>query len=142
MKFPRRSVFTLAAAAGLAMSATLTAPAIAAAPATAAVYPTSTVSLSDGNGSFISGQLTWYNRSVHFDGLLGATGCRRAYFSALNSANQSLDARSSSTHCNTTVGVPVDLSADVAGGAASVYISIDDANAHTITWEIYPRPAS
>ncbi|WP_329250494.1 hypothetical protein OG417_05155 [Actinoallomurus sp. NBC_01490] len=133
-----RSVLTLAAVAGLAVPAALTAPATAAvpaasaAPAAATAYPSKTVVVQDGSGSWIGGTLTFYGRSVGFDGNMRAVGCRRAWLSAYDAAGGELGPRSSSTHCDSILEVPTTLPADVVGGAAYVWVCLDDATAvHT-----------
>ncbi|GHE92621.1 hypothetical protein GCM10014715_56330 [Streptomyces spiralis] len=136
----RRSVLSLVTVAGLAMSA-LTAPAVAVTPATAAAYPTSRVYVSDSAGSYISGTLTWYNRSVDFTGTMKSVGCRRAWYSVFDGYANSLGARSSSTHCDTVTSVPATLPADVVGGGSYVGVCLDDANGKPVTsCGVYPRP--
>ncbi|MFB9830965.1 hypothetical protein [Actinoallomurus acaciae] len=115
--------------AGLAVSTALTAPAASASTAT---YPAQTVVVKDGSGSWLGGTLTFYGRSVGFDGNMRAVGCRRAWLSAYDAAGGSLGPRSSSTHCDAIVEVPTTLPADVVGGAAYVWVCLDDATAvHT-----------
>ncbi|GLY91325.1 hypothetical protein [Actinoallomurus iriomotensis] len=124
-----RSVLTLAAVAGLAVSGALTAPAASAA---TAAYPSKSVVVQDGSGSWIGGTLTFYGRSVGFDGDMRSIGCRRAWLSAYDAAGGSLGPRSSSTHCDSIAEVPTTLPANVAGGAAYVWVCLDDATAvHT-----------
>ncbi|MCX5098313.1 hypothetical protein OG887_01840 [Streptomyces sp. NBC_00053] len=137
----RRSALTLFTAAGLVMSTALTVPAVASTPATAAAYPTTSVKVSDGAGSYISGTLTWYNRSVDFTGTLKSVGCRRAWYSVFDGYANPLGARSSSTHCNTVTSVPATLPADVVGGGTYVGVCLDDANGKPVTsCGVYFRP--
>lgn len=137
MRSVRRSAYVLAAAASLAMAAVVTTPAVAATPAPSATQATA-VHLEYG-ASYISGTLTFFNRSVGFTGSLRAVGCRRAWFSAYDTSGTSLGARSSSTHCDTTVAIPVTLPADVVGGAAYVTICMDDQNANPLVCQDYYR---
>ncbi|MFF3203689.1 MULTISPECIES: hypothetical protein [unclassified Streptomyces] len=137
----RRSAPTLFTAAGLVLSAALTATPVAAAPATAAAYPTTPVYVADGAGSYISGTLTWYNRSVAFTGTLKSVGCRRAWYSVFDAYANPLGPRSSSTHCNTVTSVPATLPADVVGGGSYAGVCLDDANGKPVTsCGVYPRP--
>ncbi|MFI5797823.1 hypothetical protein [Streptomyces sp. NPDC051677] len=137
----RRCALTLFTVAGLTMSAALTAPAVAATPATAAAYAPTPVYVSDGAGSYISGTLTWYNRSVVFTGTLKSVGCRRAWYSVFDGYANPLGARSSSTHCNTVTSVPATLPADVVGGGSYVGVCLDDANGKPVTsCGVYFRP--
>jgi hypothetical protein len=115
------------------MSAALTAPAVAATPAAATTYPTSSVYVSDGAGSYIKGTLTWYNRSVDFTGTLKSVGCHRAWYSVFDGYANSLGARSSSTHCDSVTSVPATLPADVVGGGAYVGVCLDDASGNPVT---------
>ncbi|MCZ4602642.1 hypothetical protein O3S80_02385 [Streptomyces sp. Lzd4kr] len=134
---PRRSALALFTVAGLALSTALAAPAVAAPTTTA---PTR-VYVSDNAGSYISGTLTWYNRSVVFTGTLTSVGCHRAWYSVFDGYANSLGARSSSTHCNTTTSVPATLPADVVGGGSYVGVCLDDANGKPVTsCQVYPRP--
>lgn len=92
----------------------------AASPATAAAYPTSSFYISDGQGSYYSGTLTWYNRSVGITGTFKSVGCRRVYGAAY--ANNLLDWDNSTTWCNTTRTQSINLDANVVGGATSARI--------------------
>ncbi|MEU4770012.1 hypothetical protein AB0H12_43020 [Actinosynnema sp. NPDC023794] len=85
----------------------------AAAPVTAAVYPTSTFSISDGEGSYYAGTVTWYNRAVGITGTFKAVGCRRVYGKAW--ASDELDWNNSALWCNHTRTQPIELDADVVG---------------------------
>lgn len=99
----------------------------AAAPATAAVYPTSTFFISDGDGSYYSGTVTWYNRSVGITGTFKAVGCRRVYGEAW--ANDLLDWDNSALWCNHTRTQSIALDANVVGGATWVVVGIAEDNA-------------
>ncbi|MFJ8437229.1 hypothetical protein ACIQ9P_38650 [Kitasatospora sp. NPDC094019] len=137
----RRTALTLLTVASVAVSAPLTAPAVAAPAATAAAYPTTPVHVADGAGSYITGTLTWYNRSVGFTGTLKSVGCRRAWYSVFDGYANPLGPRSSSTHCNTVTSVPATLPADVVGGGSYVGVCLDDANGKPVTsCGVYPRP--
>ncbi|MEU1018338.1 hypothetical protein ABZ383_34850 [Streptomyces sp. NPDC005900] len=129
----------LAAALG---SAVLTAGALLGAPAVSAqttAYPTTPVDVTYG-ASYVRGTLTWYNRSVGFSGTLRAVGCRRAWFGAYDANNVKRGEVSTSPKCDTTYAINVGIPADVAGGAASVIVCIDDANANPLKCVRYYRP--
>ena len=127
------TVSAVAVAAGLVLAG---APAAGAAPAS---YPTKQFDVSDGSGSYYTGTITWYNRSVAVAGTFKAVGCRRVYAAAFAGSTQ-LDVRSSSTHCNSTTAAPIPLDADVPGGAGAVDIRITDAYGNVLDEEVLFRP--
>ncbi|MFF8268390.1 hypothetical protein ACF059_13460 [Streptomyces sp. NPDC016562] len=110
-----------------------------AASAQTTAYPTTTVDVPYG-ASYIHGTLTWYNRSVGFNGTLRAVGCRRAWFAAYDASGNQFDARSTSTKCDVTYPFSVSIPADAPGGAASVVVCLDDANAKPLKCVKYYRP--
>lgn len=129
----------LAAALG---SVVLAAGALLGAPAASAqttAYPTNPVDVTYG-ASYIRGTLTWYNRGVGFDGVLRAVGCRRAWFGTYGASGNLLAARSTSTKCDVTYPIDVGIPADVPGGAASVIVCLDDADANPLKCTRYYRP--
>lgn len=89
---------------------------------------------------YVRGTLTWYNRSVAFDGTLRAVGCRRPWFGAYCASGNELSARSTSTKCDLTYPISVGIPADAPGGAAYVIVCVDDANANPLKCERYNRP--
>lgn len=142
MVLRHRSVLTSLAAAGFAASAALTGPAAVAAPTAGAAYPTSSVDVSYG-ATYVRGTLTWFNRSVGFQGTYRAiesSGCRRAWFGTYTASGDYLDARSTSTLCNGTKPITTAIPADVPGGAASVVVCLDDADAVPLKCVKYERP--
>lgn len=115
----RAAVAAVAAAAGLVLVGT---PAATAAPAGTShdflVYG------ADG-ASYITGSVSFSNRSATVDATLHAVGCRRGYAYAFAGTTQ-LDVVSTSTHCNSNTGETFPLTADVVGGANHVKVSITD----------------
>ncbi|WP_190016401.1 hypothetical protein [Streptomyces lucensis] len=132
----------LAAAVG---SAVLTAATVLGAPAAGAqtaAYPTTPITGVSYGASYISGTLTWYNRSVGVDGELRAVGCRRAWVGAYDASGIRLGAKSTSTKCDVTYSLndfPA-VPADVPGGAAYVVVCLDDATASPLDCETFYRP--
>ncbi|MFF0203216.1 hypothetical protein [Streptomyces sp. NPDC005017] len=132
----------LAAAVG---SAVLTAATVLGAPAAGAqtaAYPTTPITGVSYGASYISGTLTWYNRSVGVDGALRAVGCRRAWVGAYDASGIRLGAKSTSTKCDVTYSLnefPA-VPADVPGGAAYVVVCLDDATASPLDCETFYRP--
>ncbi|MFD3695113.1 hypothetical protein ACFWUZ_02995 [Streptomyces sp. NPDC058646] len=130
----------LAAAVGSVVLTAGTSLGVPAASAQSAAYPTSPVHVPYG-ASYVDGTLTWYNRSVEFDGTLRAVGCRRAWFGTYGASGNELGARSTSTKCNVTYPIKdLVIPANVAGGAAYVIVCVDDANAKPLTCVRYDRP--
>ena len=130
----------LAAAVG---SVVLTAGTLLGAPAAGAqtaAYPTSPFYVDDGQGSYASGTLTWYNRSVGVDGTRRARACRRAWFGAYGASGKELDTKSTGTKCNTTYPLKTGLVADVPGGATYVIVCIDNEYAQPINCVQVDRP--
>lgn len=113
------------AGAAVAAVASVAGMVFAAAPATAAEYPTSSFSISDGEGSYYYGTATWYNRSVGLTGTFKAVQCRRIYGRAFTGST-SLDFKSSSTWCNRTGQAPMGLDANVVGGADNIWVYMTD----------------
>ncbi|MFI6334672.1 hypothetical protein [Streptomyces sp. NPDC050535] len=129
----------LAAALG---SVVLTAGTLLGAPAAGAqtaAYPTTAFDVTYG-ASYARGTLTWFNRSVGADGTLRAVGCRRAWFGTYDASGNQLDARSTSTQCDTTYPIVTTIPANVPGGAAYVIVCVDDATASPLKCERYNRP--
>ncbi|USQ85496.1 hypothetical protein NFX46_17945 [Streptomyces phaeoluteigriseus] len=129
----------LAAALGSVVLTAGTLLGASAAGAQTAAYPTSPVNVPYG-ASYVHGTLTWYNRSVVFDGTLRAVGCRRAWFGTYGASGNQLSAKSTSTKCDVTYPINVAIPADVPGGAAYVIVCVDDANAKPLWCERYNRP--
>ncbi|WIX97862.1 hypothetical protein QRX60_27670 [Amycolatopsis mongoliensis] len=117
----RAAMAIAAAAAGLVL---MEAPAATAEPA--GISHDFLVYGADGN-SYITGSVFFSNRSASVEATFHAAGCRRFYAYALAGTTQ-LDARSTSTHCNSTTGEDIPLKADVRGGANHVKVSLTDQN--------------
>ncbi|MFG2652452.1 hypothetical protein [Streptomyces sp. NPDC048436] len=129
----------LAAAVGtvvLTAGTLLGAPAVS---AQTAAYPTTAVDIPYG-ASYLRGTVTWYNRSVAFSGTLRAVGCRRAWFGTYSASGTPLGTASTSTKCDVTYPFNVGIPADVPGGAASLIVCIDDANASPLKCVKFNRP--
>ncbi|UOZ04942.1 hypothetical protein [Amycolatopsis sp. WQ 127309] len=130
----RKSRVALAVAAAAAGLVLTEAPAATAEPA--GISHDFLVYGADGN-SYIVGSVFFSNRSASVDATFHAAGCRRLYVYALAGTTQ-LDARSTSTHCNSTTGEDIPLKADVPGGANHVKLSLTDQNGHNArTGDIY-----
>ncbi|OXM71434.1 MULTISPECIES: hypothetical protein [Amycolatopsis] len=97
--------------------------------ATAATYPTNPFNVSYG-ATYAAGTMTWYARAVRLDGnlrSLSSSGCRRAYAVAYTADLAQLDERSTSAQCGDQIKpFQIDLTADVAGGAAIVSVCLLD----------------
>ncbi|MEU4769435.1 hypothetical protein AB0H12_39955 [Actinosynnema sp. NPDC023794] len=103
---------------------------LAAAPATAAAYPTTDFYVWDSKGSYYSGTVTWYNRSVGITGTFNTVGCRRVYGEAWANTRR-LDWGNSALWCNHLRTQSIPLDANVAGGATTVVVGMADENAVT-----------
>jgi len=126
-------------------SAVLTAATVLGAPAAGAqtaAYPTTPITNVSYGASYISGALTWYNRSVGVDGALRAVGCRRAWVGTYDASGNPLGAKSTSTKCDVTYSLDdfPPVPADVPGGAAYVVVCLDDASASSLDCELFYRP--
>ena len=108
-------------------------PVAAAAPASVDAYPTSDFYIEGYDGSYFSGTVTWYNRSVGVAGIYNAVGCTRVYMAALD-GRRVLDERSTSLHCNKVTLENIPLSANVPGGADRVYIDIRNEHGILLDW--------
>lgn len=80
--------------------------------------------------TYFRGTVNFYNRSASAEGLLRglSTGCRRGVATAVDSAGNILDRRSTSLVCSGVVERTIPLVADVPGGAAFVEVAIADAD--------------
>ncbi|MEV7044557.1 hypothetical protein [Amycolatopsis sp. NPDC051061] len=124
----------MAVAAAIAGLVLMEAPAATAAPA--GISHDFLVYGADGN-SYITGSVLFSNRSASVQATFHAAGCRRFYAYSLAGTTQ-LDARSTSTHCNSTTGEDIPLKADVPGGANHVKVSLTDQNGQNArTGDIY-----
>ncbi|MFF1411918.1 hypothetical protein ACFVX6_19400 [Streptomyces sp. NPDC058289] len=129
----------LAAALG---SVALTAGILLGAPvagAQTAAYSTTAVNVTFGAG-YLRGTLTWYDRSVGFDGTLRAVGCQSAWFGAYGASGNELGTWSTGTKCDVTYPFNIGIPADAPGGAAYVRVCIDDAHANSSKCIKYTRP--
>jgi hypothetical protein len=84
--------------------------------------------------TYFRGTVNFYNRSASVDGLLRglSTGCRRGVATAVDSAGNVLDRRSTSLVCSGVVERSIPLVADVPGGAAFVEVAIADADGNNL----------
>ncbi|CCK24695.1 putative secreted protein [Streptomyces davaonensis JCM 4913] len=132
----------LATAAGAAVLTAATVLGAPAAGAQTAAYPTTPITGVSYGASYVSGTLTWYNRSVGVDGALRAVGCRRAWVGTYDASGSLLGARSTSTKCDVTYSLDdfPSVPADVPGGAAYVVVCLDDASASPLDCEPFYRP--
>jgi hypothetical protein len=129
----------LAAALG---SVVLTAGTLLGAPAAGAQtapYPTTAVDVTSG-ASYVRGTLTWYNRSVGFNGTLRAVGCHSVWFGAYGASGNELGTGSTGTKCDVTHQFNIGIPADAPGGAAYVRVCNDDVNAHSSKCIKYTHP--
>ncbi|MBT2469178.1 hypothetical protein J7E97_15175 [Streptomyces sp. ISL-66] len=129
----------LAAALG---SVVLTAGALLGAPAAGAqtaAYPTTAVDVTF-DDSYLRGTVTWYNRSVAFNGTFRAVGCHRAWFGAHGASGNELGTWSTGTQCDVTYPINIAIPADAPGGAAYVRVCIDDAKTNSFKCIRYTRP--
>jgi hypothetical protein len=121
--------------AGLAALAAAASVAIAVAPAaSAAEYPSGPIEMNDikYGASYMTGTVTFYNRSVGITGPAHFVGCRTIYAFAYDvqpgGARKQLDAGSTSPQCDRDHFVNIPLAADVSGGADLVRLEMRDGN--------------
>ncbi len=115
------TVAAVASLAGMVFTAT---------PASAIPHPTSTFSIEAG-ASYYRGTVTWYDRSVGVTGTLKTVGCWRVYLRVFADTRQ-LDYLRSGTQCDKTTNMSSSLSANVAGGADTVYIQMTETSQNIV----------
>lgn len=108
--------------------------------ATVAAYPTSTFEIVVG-ASYFKGTVTWYNRSVGVTGAFKATGCRRAYGQAFK-GSAPLKFANTSTWCDRSGPVTLDVKTDVVGGADNIWVYMTDGNLERLEGQTCYRGAS
>ncbi|MFJ8593482.1 hypothetical protein [Streptomyces sp. NPDC093598] len=104
--------------------------------ANAVTYPTSDYAVPNGQ-TYTKGKLTWYNRSVQLTGeqkSVSTSSCRKTYVAAYRSDGgpnyTRLSERTTKPVCGASIGISVNVPADVVGGADFVYICLDDTRNH------------
>ncbi|MFF2331189.1 MULTISPECIES: hypothetical protein [unclassified Streptomyces] len=115
--------------------------------ANAAAYPTSDYAVPYGQ-TYTKGKLTWYNRSVQLTGeqkSVSTSSCRLTYIAAFRSDGgpdyTRLSERTTKPVCGKSIGISVNVPADVVGGADFVYICLDTTTAH-LNCLTFDRPKS
>lgn len=135
-------------AAGVAALAAAASVAFGAAPAaSAAAYPTSTIGAEDVDfgATYMTGKVTWYNRSVNVSGPAHFVGCRTVYVTTYDRHADGtwhfLNDRSTSPRCDTNYFVDLGPTADVAGGADAVLVEMRDGSGAPLpyAWKYYYR---
>lgn len=139
-----RTVLRLAAATALtaaALATAMTATASTAAASTQSGWLQKTHFDVPYYNTYVVGDIYWYDRSVTIEGTArGQAGsCRRVYGKALDAANQIRDERSTSTICNATVPVTMQLTLDAVGGPTQVEIDLDDTTPITLEFALCKR---
>ncbi|MFD3538497.1 hypothetical protein ACFWUQ_03230 [Streptomyces sp. NPDC058662] len=139
----------LAAALG---SVVLTAGTLLGAPAASAqvaAYPVTPYGPIAVGNTWTKGTITWYNRSVVVKGThksvssAGPAYCRRTWaytYDANGTLLGSAGSAPSDTACGTTEDFAFPVPADVPGGAARVYVCLDDGNLKDLRCDPYWRP--
>ncbi|PKW00033.1 hypothetical protein ATK30_0104 [Amycolatopsis echigonensis] len=111
--------------------ATLAGLVIAAPQSGAAAYPTNNFDVTFG-ASYTRGTITWYDRSVRLTGTmrsLASSGCRRTIGFTYNAdASKQLGEHGTSSQCGDAIKAlpPIDVPADVPGGAGFVTVCLTD----------------
>ncbi|GAA3585017.1 hypothetical protein GCM10022222_82050 [Amycolatopsis ultiminotia] len=111
--------------------ATLAGLVIAAPPSNAAAYPTNSFDVTFG-ASYARGTITWFDRSVRLTGTmrsLSSSGCRRTIGFTYNAdVSKQLGERGTSSQCGDVIKAltPIDVPADVPGGAGFATVCLTD----------------
>lgn len=132
-------------AAGLAALAAATV-ALGGAPASAADSVTRTIEMDDikYGASYLTGTITFYNRSVSVTGAAHFVGCRTIYATAYDIQEggglKRIDIGSSSPQCDRDHLINIPLSADTPGGADMVMLEMRDGDGKNLgPFEEYHR---